>query len=254
MSGLRVLARALALAAWSAGFAGGHLAGRPLAAGLGRSRAWRERVFRSWAWGTARIIGMRIRREGSAPGTPCLLVANHLSYVDVVLLAASLPCAFVSKAEVARWPVLGPLARSMGTLFVDRSRKRGLSGVAAAMRARLAAGETLVLFPEGTSTAGGGVTSFRSSLLEPAAELGLPVRYAALRYQTPPGAPLAAQAVAWWGERTFLDHLLELLRLPSFEARLVFGADALHDSDRKRLAARLQRAVTRCFQPMVTHV
>jgi 1-acyl-sn-glycerol-3-phosphate acyltransferase len=254
MSRSRALARALMLAAWSAALAGMHLAGRPLAALLGRSRPWRERVFGTWARGTARIIGLCIRREGTAPSTPCLLVANHISYVDVVLLAASLPCAFVSKAEVARWPVLGPLARSMDTLFVERARKRGLTGVAAAMRVRLAAGETLVLFPEGTSTAGGGVSSFRSSLLGPAAELGLPVHYAALHYRTPPGAPPAALAVAWWGERTFLDHLLQLLRLRSFEARLVFGAEALHDSDRKRLAARLQRAVTRCFQPMTTHV
>jgi 1-acyl-sn-glycerol-3-phosphate acyltransferase len=117
------------------------------------------------------------------------------------------------------------------------------------MRRALAAGRTLVLFPEGTSTCGTTVRRFHSALLAPAVDLGLSVCHATLRYRTAHRERPAEQTVCWWGEMTFAAHLFELLRLPSFEAELQLGSQALFDTDRKRLARRLQAEVARRLAP-----
>jgi 1-acyl-sn-glycerol-3-phosphate acyltransferase len=226
------------------------LLGAPLALAAGRIARWRARVQQGWARGMCRIVGVRVAVEGPRPRGSCLLVSNHLSYVDVLVLASLFPCAFVAKAQIARWPVVGFLARAMGTLFVEREQKRSLGPLNARLSARLARGEALVLFPEGTSTAGEGVLPFRPALLEPAASLGLAVRHAALRYTTAPGDRPAREAVCWWGDTSFLAHLGALLGLARIEARVRFGAEPVAAADRKELAVRLERAVRADFEPL----
>ena len=217
---------------------------------LGRQEAWRGGVFGFWARTTLALFGVRVERRGAPPARPGLVVCNHLSYLDVVVLAAHVPCAFVAKREVRSWPVLGALAATMGTIFVDRERKRDVVRVAELLERRIAAGQTLVVFPEGTSSPGAEVLPFRPSLLAPFARSGLPVRYASLRYATSAGDPPAASSVAWWGDMEFPSHFLGLLGLSRIDARLVFGEESLEDSDRKQLAARLHAAVAACFEPM----
>jgi 1-acyl-sn-glycerol-3-phosphate acyltransferase len=249
---LRVLRRALALALWTGTVFALWLVVAGPAALAERLGAWRAFVQHRWSRGVAWILGVRLVVTGPAP-RGCLLVANHLSYLDVIVLGAQLPCAFVSKAEVARWPVLGFLARVMGTLFLEREKKRALAPLNLRLAARLARGEALVLFPEGTSTAGDEVLAFRPALLEPAARLGLPVRYAALRYSTPLGSPPPEEAVCWWGEMSFGPHFLRLLALPSLAAHVHFGAEPIRAPDRKTLAARLRRAVVERLEPLARH-
>ncbi len=243
MRNARLALRAAGLLVVTAGTLAVWLAGSLPAWTLHRVHAWRALVTHLWARAVARVIGMCVRVEGRAGREPCLWVANHLSYVDVVLLACVGPCTFVAKSEVARWPVLGALARSMGTLFVQRSRRGDVVRLGRELRARLSDGRRIALFPEGTSTAGGTVLPFHPALLEPAVELGLPVRYAALSYETAPGDPPARLAVCWWGEMTFLRHLSRLLCLRGFVARVVLGDEALLEPDRKVLARRLRAAV-----------
>lgn len=233
--GLTLVTAALWLL-WLAGALPAWLAGR-----LG---AWGAQVLHSWARASARVIGMRTRVLGELGSEPCLLVANHLSYVDVLLLGAQRPCVFVAKSEVAGWPVLGFLARTVGTLFVERGRKRELPGLARAIGVEIARGRTVVLFPEGTSTSGELVGRFHPALLEPAIALGLPVHHAAIHYRTEPGDPPAELSVCWWGEMTFVRHLVGLLSMRSFEARLALGTEPLRDTDRKHLARRLHGAVS----------
>ena len=247
---LRAARRALLLLVAGALWYALWLAGWPGAALAGRTERWRGWILMTWARAVCAILGMRVEVDGPLPRPPFLLVSNHLSYVDIVLLASRVPCAFVAKAEVRSWPAIGPLAASMGTLFVDRGRKRDVKRVADLVRARLDAGQGVVLFPEGTSTAGDAVAPFRSSLLEPAALAGVPVRWAALTYATPPGEAPARTAVAWWGDMTLGPHLLHLLRLSHFRARVVFGDPPIRDPDRKSLASRLQREVARRFEPL----
>lgn len=251
--GARLLRRALELVLWTGVLFAGWVLGAPLALALGRLPAWRAAVQRFWSRGLCRILGLRLSVVGAPPRGSFLLVSNHLSYLDVIVLGGLMPCAFVAKAEIARWPVIGFLARAMGTLFVERENRRALGELNQRLAARLARGETLVLFPEGTSSAGERVLPFRAALLEPAAALGLPVRYAVLRYATPPGERPPAEVVCWWGDMTFLAHALELLRLEFIEAGVQFGSEPVRAPDRKALAARLQRAVEERFVPLPSH-
>jgi 1-acyl-sn-glycerol-3-phosphate acyltransferase len=246
----RLCLRSVAFAAWTLGVFVAWALGAPLASLGGAPWRWRARSQQLWSRGLCRILGVRLVVEGRAPRGACLLVANHLSYLDVVVLGALVPCAFVAKHEVASWPVLGFLARALGTMFVERENKRALAGLNQRLGARLARGETLVLFPEGTSTAGEAVLPFRPALLAPAVALGAPVAYAALRYATPRGARPASEVVCWWGDMTFVPHLLALLRLAWIEARVAFGSEPIAAPDRKELAALLQSAVSARLQPL----
>lgn len=240
----------LLLLSAGAGVAG--LAARPLATVLpGAGRRLQRTVTRSWARAAARVVGMRVKVEGSPPSLPCLLVANHLSYVDVVALWTVASGAFVAKSEVAGWPLVGRLGAIMQTLFIDRRRKRDLLRVLAEMGRRLARGDSVILFAEATSTRGERVLPFKSSLFEAAARTGLPVACATLSYATPAGAPPADLAVCWWGDMTFADHVYALLRLPRFEATLRFAAAPLAGAERKALARDAHREISRLFVPVV---
>lgn len=191
------------------------------------------------------LLRVELRVSGSPPGPPFLLVTNHLSYLDVVILASLLPGLFVAKAEVCRWPLLGPICRGFGTIFIDREDRRDLPRVLAEIEKALVCGEGVVLFPEGTSSPGDEVGPFRSPLLAVAARKGLAVHYAALGYQTPEDAPPARLSVCWWGDMDFVPHLISLFRLPRIEASLAFGTEPVVEADRKRLAERLREEVER---------
>jgi 1-acyl-sn-glycerol-3-phosphate acyltransferase len=228
-----------------------------LAAGqwlLGRTPStgpWRCRVFRAWSRCVAWIVGMSTEIVGTPPRPPFILVANHLGYIDVILLGSQLPCVFVAKAEIAEWPVVGSLCRAVNTPFIDRMNKRDIPRVMRQIEEILNSGRGVVFFPEGTSSKGDLVRPFRSSLLEAAARAGQSVSYAALHYRTPPGSAPAHLAVCWWGDVPFLPHLIELLKLPRFRAKLAFGAESIRETDRKALASRLHRAVLQQFRAVV---
>ena len=110
----------------------------------------------------------------------------------------------------------------------------------------------MTLFPEGTSGSGDGVLPFRSSLLDLPAESGVPVAYATIHYQAPPGWPAARQSVCWWGNAPLLPHALTLLRLPWIEARVSFSPTALHEPDRKRLTQALEEAINLEYERLRT--
>jgi 1-acyl-sn-glycerol-3-phosphate acyltransferase len=216
-----------------------------------RARArWRGLLIRLWGRAAAAIIGMRLDARGVAPRPPFLLVVNHLGYADVVALAASCECVFVAKKEVGAWPVVGPLCRSMRTIFINRRSHRDIPRALSLIEAALDEGAGVVLFAEGTSTRGAAVLPFKSPLLEAAVRRGLPVHYASLSYRTTPGEVPAATSVCWWGDMTFPKHLFGLLKLKGFRADLAFGADAIVESDRKALAGRLWAAVSARFVPV----
>ena len=215
----------------------------------GRAR-WRGLVFRLWGRASSAIIGMKLGMKGAAPRPPFLLVANHLSYVDIVALAASCECVFVAKKEVAEWPVVGKLCRAMETIFVDRRSRRDIPRSLSLIEAALDEGAGVVLFAEGTSTRGAGVLPFKSPLLEAASRRGLPVHYASLSYRTPRGESPADVSVCWWGDMTFPAHFFKLLKLRSFEAALNFGEEPIREDDRKALAAKLWTAVSARFVPV----
>lgn len=226
-------------------------AGRVVFASAPRTRLrWRSWLFRRGSRKVLAVLGFDVRVAGPVPRPPYLLVTNHLSYMDILVLASQLGCVFVGKAEIRRWPVLGPICQWFGTIFINRQERRDIPRVTAELEAALHQGLGVVIFPEGTSSAGAGLLPFRSPLLAPAARLEIPVHYAALGYETLPGDPPAHLAVCWWGDTPFAPHVLKLVRLRRVTATLDFGEEPIVEPDRKFLAVRLREAVLEKFRPV----
>jgi lyso-ornithine lipid O-acyltransferase len=158
--------------------------------------------------------------EGQIP-TRGLVVANHLSYFDIVVLVGAMSCSFVSKAEVGGWPFFGKVARSGGTIFLDRSSLASAEQVALAIADRLRLNVPVVFFPEGTSTDGSSVLRFHSRLFEPAITNGIPITAAALQYTFDDGT--AEEELCWYGDASLGPHLVKTLSGPGFSALLRFG-------------------------------
>jgi lyso-ornithine lipid O-acyltransferase len=204
-----------------------------------RRAEWLQRTCRR----ALRVLGVQVTETGRAP-RGAVVVANHLGYLDILVLASLAPCVFVAKREVRVWPVFGWFARRAGTCFIDREKRADVARVAAEFAPVIAAGANLVLFLEGTSTDGGAVLPFRSSLLEPVARAGWPAVPTALAYAVP--APhSAADEVCWWGDMTLAPHLLHLAGLPRIDATVRWGEPVSPCADRKALAAELHAAVRR---------
>lgn len=217
-----------------------------------RLTAWRTFIFRSWSRLFLRIAGVRLEVVGQPPEPPCVLVSNHLGYLDIMLLGSQVGGVFVAKRELARWPVIGLICRSMGTLFIDRRAVRDIPRVMERMERTLASGGVVNLFPEGTTSQGAEVAPFRPSLLQLPARAGLPVAWACLGYATGEPSRPAHLWVCWWGGMTFVDHLFRLLSLRRIRATIVFGQERFRERDRKHLARRLEEAVAGCFTPVDT--
>ena len=199
-------------------------------------RSWLHHLCRR----LLRAFGIELHAKGALPRRG-LLVANHLSYLDIIVLASLTPCVFVSKSEVNAWPVFGWFARRAGTLFVNRASRRDAVRAAQEILAALRSGALVVLFPEGTSSDGTKVLPFKSSLLESAVGAGVPVSVAALHYELADGD--AAQEVCYWGGHTLLPHLCRLLSKRGVKSMVSFAPVGNTWRDRKKLAAQLHAEV-----------
>ena len=211
---------------------------------------WLNWHVRTWARLVVLLINIKIDSFVTGPAKPFLLVANHLSYIDVIVLASQLDCAFVAKSEIASWPIIGRLSQSADTIFINRKQHRDLRRAMNEVHQLLEKGLGVVLFAEGTSTAGQRVGPFKSSMLEFAAEKQIPVYYASISYSTRPGEATANQTICWWGEMTFPDHFFRLLQLSGFDAMVRFGGEPIVAANRRVLAARLWQAVNAQFVPV----
>lgn len=209
---------------------------------------WRHTITRHWARAVLWIMGGRLEVVGSPPEPPFCLVANHLGYMDILVAVGTVKGRLVSRADLAHWPGIGWLARTFGTIFIDRSRIRDIPRVAEEMRAVVEAGDGVVFFPEGGSSSGDTVLPFKPPLMAVPSEMGLPVHTAAIHYHLPGGN--AREEVAWWGGMTFADHLYRVLTLRGFEARIQFAPDPVPHADRKALALAAHQSVARMHRPL----
>jgi 1-acyl-sn-glycerol-3-phosphate acyltransferase len=214
-----------------------------------RREAWRSAVLASWGKSVGRILGLKVERRGPLPAPPFLLVANHLSYMDVLLLGGAVGGTFVAKSEIRRWPLFGRACYAAGVIFVDREARRDVQRVETLIRTAWQHGRGVILFPEATTSEGRQVMPLKPALLQGAALLGLPVHYATLRYRTPAGAEAAERSVCWVGGEPFRSHLPRLLALPEIHATLTFGPAAVAGGERKDLARRLHAAMSAIFEP-----
>ena len=215
------------------------------------NRRWCAWIFRRWSAGLARIFGMRITVRGRPPQKPFLLVTNHLSYIDIILLASQLGCTFISRHDVKDWPVIGHLTTLMGTIYINRDVRKDVVRVGHLIAAALARGEGIALFAEGTSSAGAQVNPLKPSLLEFAVQSRQPVHCASLSYRTDPGEVPACLAVCWWGDMGFATHVFHLLQVRRFYAEIVFGEEAVWEEDRKILAQKLHARISALFTPVM---
>jgi 1-acyl-sn-glycerol-3-phosphate acyltransferase len=216
----------------------------------GGRRQLRQLAFwqRLWARTSCRLLGIRVHAVGQAPKRPFILVGNHLSYLDIVVYWCFVRAQFLSKAEVAKWPVMGTLARGAGTLFVDRLRHTDLARVRREAVEVLAQGHGLIFFPEGTSSPGAEVMPFKASLFQIALDAELPVHTVSIRYQADAAAAPTFESVCWWGEMEFLPHFWNLLKIRRVDASLKFDSHPVQAPDRKCLASLAQQAVADSFE------
>lgn len=187
------------------------------------------------------IVGIRIKQYGTKPETGShLIVANHVSWTDVIALASVYPLTFLAKSEVSNWPLLGSLARVQGTLFVERGDRTQIASVNAALADILRDGSTLVVFPEGTSTHGVIEPKFHSSHFQAATLAETPILPVSILYADETG-----QAdVGWYGDMTFLPHFWRLLKKNGFICDLSFGTPIeTMGKERKSLTAEAQDQV-----------
>jgi 1-acyl-sn-glycerol-3-phosphate acyltransferase len=200
--------------------------------------AWLHR----WSRFASRVVGIRITTRGSMPPSG-LLVSNHLSYLDVIVLSSIRPCVFVAKRDVAGWPFFGWLARAAGTIFVDREQRLSSPAVVDLVRATLASGSVVVLFPEGTSSDGSTVLPFKSALLESAVQLRCPVASASIQYALDNGS--VADEVCYWRDMTLVLHLLNLFFKHEIRSRCSFSPLRVRAGNRKEIARELREEIMR---------
>jgi lyso-ornithine lipid O-acyltransferase len=210
-------------------------------------------VARLWCATYCRIAGLEVQSHGEvSQEKPTLFVANHVSYLDIVVLGRLLDATFVAKAEVRRWPAIGFIARLGRTVFVDRTRALS-AGQSAVLAERLRAGESLILFAEGTSSDGGRVLPFKSALFaavrdpELAARVSVqPVSIAYTRFRGGLSINNTLRPLyAWYGDMELLPHLWSVLGLPgaTVEVRFHQPVSAAAFASRKALARHAEREV-----------
>ena len=203
------------------------------------------------------IIGVKVETSGEPAGSsPRFVVANHVSWTDILALASVMPLVFLAKKEVSGWPVLGFLARLQGTIFVERENRRAIPIVNAALGGVMRAGRDVVVFAEGTSSDGSTVLKFNAAHFAMLSDLQhrddpLPFTLApACIVYAVRSAGLSKPAdVGWYGDMSFLPHLWSLMKRGDVVCRIAFGQPVeTAGLDRKALAAATEAAVRELFE------
>jgi 1-acyl-sn-glycerol-3-phosphate acyltransferase len=209
------------------------------------SQAKRDEVISDWSAKLLRVLGIKLITNRPPPfDHGALLVANHISWLDVFAILAARRVHFVSKHEIRNWPIVGWLAHRTGTLFIQRAKKGDTVRINSEIYALLRDGAWVAVFPEGTSTEGRQLLRFMPSLFQPAVNENLPVVPAALRYQTANGQ--FTRAAAYIDEMSFAKSLWQIAGEPEIIVRLDFGTPLKH-SNRRLLAEAAHREVAACL-------
>ena len=197
-----------------------------------------------WSLGMLRCIGIELIVKGKPSlNGPLLLVANHMSWLDITALHAARFCRFVSKADIKKWPFIGMLASGVGTLFIERESRRDAMRVVHHMTASLQAGDVLGVFPEGTTSDGSGLLPFHANLFQAAIAANAPVQPVGLQFiNTRTG--LQSTAPCYVGDDTLVGSVWRTLTTPDVAVVIHFGEPQLADGrDRRALALALRQAV-----------
>ncbi len=207
------------------------------------SAAERHERIRWWASGLLRAMGLTLKVSGTPRPGATLIVANHISWLDIAAIHAAAPHArFVSKADVLSWPLLGWLIRNAGTLFIERERKRDALRVVHAVAASLQGGETVAVFPEGTTGTGPELLPFHANLLQAAVTTGTPVQPVLLRFDDATGP--FCEAAQYIGDTTLLQSLWRVASARHMSVAVqVMPPMSTEHADRRLLAEHLREVM-----------
>ena len=214
--------------------------------------AQRQQRIGWWSRGLLRSIGVQLVVEGEFRAGANLLTANHVSWLDIAAVHAVCPRArFVSKADVRHWPLLGWLIGAVGTLFIERERKRDALRVVHQVAEALRGGQSVAVFPEGTTGDGRSLLPFHANLLQAAIAAEVPVQPVALRY-TEPGIDWSP-AVSWLGATTLVHSVWAIACARGVQVRVrVLPARGSAHADRRALAQKLREDIATALDlPMV---
>ncbi|HUG23834.1 lysophospholipid acyltransferase family protein [Piscinibacter sp.] len=195
-----------------------------------------------WSARMLRMLGVSLRVDGMPRGGATLVVANHISWLDILAINAACPVRFVSKADVRHWPLIGWLVAAAGTLFIERERKRDALRVVHQVAQALKQGHTVALFPEGTTTEGHALLPFHANLFQAAISTGTPVQPVVLRFSDADG-PISA-AAAYVGDMNLLESLWAIVTARQLSARVTWLlAEGTEHADRRALAEHMRRQI-----------
>lgn len=209
--------------------------------------AKRQQVLQRWSAALLARLHVRLHLDTASTPASRFWVANHVSWLDVFILNAVQPACFVAKSEVRHWPLLGWLSQRTGTLFIARELRRDTARVNREIIQKLEQGETVALFPEGTTSAGHSVGHFHASLLQSALDSGRAVTPVLLHHQDAAGKPCAV--AAFIGDMSFVQSLWQILRCPELHVSVRVLPPIDHADDNRRLLAQaaqhaIQHALT----------
>ena len=209
----------------------------------------RQALTQAWARRLLRVFRVTVQVQGEPPQTgPLLLVANHISWLDILLLLAAAPVQFVARIENKHWPILGWMTQQAGAVFVERSSARDMARVIEQVSGYLRTnGGIVALFPEGKTSSGAAVETFHGNMLQAAINAGCPVQAVALDYRLKAQGQTTGQrstAVSYASPLNFLQSLRNTLASGPYIAQLQFGQPlAAQDHSRKRLAGHLREQI-----------
>ena len=205
---------------------------------------WRQTLRRIWSRQLLTLLGIRVEADGDALAgiEGGLVVGNHISFVDIYVINALLPCGFVSKSEVARWPLIGWLARHNDTVFIERGSRKAAHRTHHTMLTALGAGRRLAIFPEGTTTTGDTLLPFHAALFQSAIDAAVPVHALAISYHDAGGG--RSRAPAYVDDIGLVECMMNVMQAGGLVARVRLAQSLAPPlANRRELARHAHQAV-----------
>ena len=203
----------------------------------------------AWARSMLEHLGVKLQLDGTPPPTgPMLLVSNHISWLDILVLHAARHCRFVSKSDVKHWPLVGLLATAGGTLYIERASRRDAMRVVHHMAQSLTDGDILAVFPEGTTGDGTTVLPFHANLLQAAISAQVPVQPVLLQF-VDDRTGQSSRAMSYIGDESLLGSVWRTLCAPPLRALVVYGVPQYAGDRNRRTWARELHAAISAMQP-----
>ena len=211
--------------------------------------AFQSKVHRWWVRRLLAICGVELQVDGQLPRGPCLVVANHVSWLDILILHTERPVWLVAKAEIASWPLVGQVARIAGTLFIERGAAHSRQRVQRKMTALLRYGETVGVFPEAGIPGPAQVGRFHARLFGSAIRARVPVVPVGIRYRDPISGADAHDIAVFGPKTSFLTNCLRILSYPVMRAEVLVAAPISHlEVGRDALASQARQVIENFYE------